>query len=91
MATIRERGGRFCVIYNYVDDNGKRRQKWETYKTKTEAKKRKKEIEYKKDKGIFFVPKCDTLRELLDEYVRVYGKDKWAVSTHHNNVSVIGN
>ena len=91
MATIRERGGRFCVIYNYVDDNGKRRQKWETYKTKTEAKKRKKEIEYKKDKGIFFVPKCDTLRELLDEYVRVYGKDKWAVSTHHNNVSVIRN
>jgi len=91
MATIRERGDRFCVIYNYVDETGKRRQKWETYKTKTEAKRRKKEIEYKKDQGILVVPRCDTLRELLDEYVRIYGKDKWAVSTHHNNVNLIRN
>ncbi len=41
MASIRERNGKFNVIYNYKDDSGKRRQKWETYDTKAEAKKRK--------------------------------------------------
>ena len=45
MASIVERRGRFCVVYSYKDKNGKRRQKWETYKTMSEAKKRKKEIE----------------------------------------------
>lgn len=47
MASIRERKGKFNVIYNYKDDYGKRKQKWETYDTKAEAKKRKREIEYK--------------------------------------------
>ena len=40
MASIRERKGKFNVIYNYKDDSGKRKQKWETYDTKAEAKKR---------------------------------------------------
>lgn len=91
MATIRERKGKYCVIYNYVDDEGKRRQKWETYKTKSEAVRRKKEVEYKKEQGILVVAKCDTLKELLDEYVRLYGKDKWAVSTYSSNLSLIRN
>lgn len=51
MASIRERNGKFNVIYNYKDDSGKRRQKWETYDTKAEAKKRKREIEYKQEMG----------------------------------------
>ena len=34
MASIRERKGKFNVIYNYKDDSGKRKQKWETYDTK---------------------------------------------------------
>ena len=38
MASIRERKGKFNVIYNYKDDSGKRKQKWETYDTKNEAK-----------------------------------------------------
>lgn len=91
MATIRERKGSYCVIYNYTDENGRRRQKWETYKTKSEALRRKKEIEYKKDQGILVVPKCTYLRELLEEYVNLYGKDKWAVSTYSSNMSLIRN
>ena len=31
MASIRERKGKFNVIYNYKDDSGKRKQKWETW------------------------------------------------------------
>ena len=61
MASIRERNGKFAVIYNYKDTDGKKRQKWETYSTKAEAKKRQKEIEYRQDMGVFTVPQCKTI------------------------------
>ena len=51
MASIRERNGKFNVIYSYTNEKGERKQKWETYETKAEAKRRKKEIEYKKEMG----------------------------------------
>ena len=51
MASIRERNGKFNVIYSYTDADGKRKQKWETSATKAEAKTRKKEIEYKEEMG----------------------------------------
>ena len=54
-----------------------RKQKWETYETKAEAKRRKKEIEYKKEMGSFVVRKCKTLDELITEYVALYGKENW--------------
>ena len=44
MASLVERNGRYCVVYSYNDKTGKRRQKWETYKTMQEAKKRKKKL-----------------------------------------------
>ena len=67
MASIKERNGKFCVIYYYSDPMGKRIQKWETYKTKREAEKRKKEIEYKAQQGSFVVSQCIYLRDLLEE------------------------
>ena len=60
MASIRERNGKFNVIYSYTNEKGERKQKWETYETKAEAKRRKKEIEYKKEMGSFVVRKCKT-------------------------------
>ena len=45
MASIRERNGKYNVIYSYTDADGKRKQKWETYATKAEAKKRKASFE----------------------------------------------
>ena len=42
MASIRERNGKFNVIYSYTNEKGERKQKWETYETKAEAKRRKK-------------------------------------------------
>ena len=53
MASIKERNGKYCVIYQYTDETGKKKQKWETYADKAEAKKRKKEIEYKEELGQF--------------------------------------
>ena len=91
MASIRERNGKYNVIYSYLNENGERKQKWETYNTKAEAKKRKKEIEYQKEMGSFVIRKCKTMEDLLAEYVALYGKDKWALSTYDGNLSVINN
>ena len=91
MASIQKRGKKYCVIYNYRDEDGKKKQKWETWNTLNEAKKRKKEIEYKQDIGDFVIPKCTTVEELMDEYVSLYGKEKWALSTFERNVRMIQN
>ncbi len=91
MASIKERNGKYCVIYKYVAQDGVTRQKWETYKTKKEAENRKKEIEFKQSIGSFTVPTCKKLGELIDEYIVIYGKDKWSLSTYDGNISIINN
>ena len=91
MASIRERNGKFAVIYNYKDSDGKKHQKWETFPTKAEAKKRKKEIEYRQEMGAFTVPKCKTVKDLMEEYVPLYGKEHWALSHYAKNMSLINN
>ena len=89
MATIIERRGKFCVVYDLKDENGKRRQKWETYDSRSRAKKRVKEIEYKKAEDTLIIPNCKTLEELLDEYVNLYGREKWSLSTYDGNIGLI--
>ena len=89
MASLVQRGNRYCVVYQYTNENGERKQKWETYKTASEAKRRKKEIEYKEEIGTFTVPKCKSLDDLLKEYVALYGKATWAMSTYSSNVGLI--
>lgn len=89
MASIVQRKNSFYVVYNYTDENGNRKQKWESYHSMTDAKKRKKEIEYRQEIGSFVVPQCKTVRELLKEYVALYGKTTWALSTYQGNVSLI--
>lgn len=91
MASIRERNGKFAVIYNYKDSQGNKRQKWETYPTKAEAKKRQKEIEYRQEMGVFTVPVCKTIKDLMNEYVPMYGKEHWALSNYTKNMSLINN
>lgn len=91
MAVVKKRGKKFCVIYKIKDENGKWIQKWETFATKTEAETRRKEIEYRIAVGNFEVPKCVRLHELLDEYVKIYGRDKWGVTTYSGNVATINN
>lgn len=57
----------------------------------SEAKARQREVEYKELSGTLIIPKCITLAELLDEYVNLYGKTKWALSTYEANTSLIRN
>ena len=54
-------------------------------------KQRQREIEYKQEMGSLVVRKCSTLSDLLAEYVSLYGKEKWALSTYEGNVSLIRN
>ena len=89
MATVVKRNKKYYVVYNYLDAEGNRKQKWESKSTMREAQSRKKEVEYKKQIGTFTVPSCTTVDELLQEYVDLYGKNTWALSTYQSNVSLI--
>lgn len=89
MATIICKRNRFNVVYSYYDEAGKRHQKWEAFSTMPEAKQRKSEIEYKQQLGSFTIPTCNTLNELLKEYVSLYGKTKWAINGYSSNTGLI--
>ncbi len=92
MATIVQRNNRFIVVYLYDDEaTGKRKQKWETYKTMADAKRRKAEVEYREELGTLVVHQCKTVDELLDEYVSLYGKATWSMSVYSSNIALIGN
>lgn len=46
MASIVKRKNRYSVVYTYKDDDGTQHQKWETFDTNADAKKRKTQIEF---------------------------------------------
>lgn len=91
MASISKRRNKYSVVYRYTDENGVERQKWETFNTNAEAKKRKKEIEFKQANNTFIAPSCKVISELLYDYVTIYGVNKWAISTYSSNKSLIDN
>ena len=82
------------AVVSMVDSNLQREMispSEKAFATQKEADKRKKEIEYKQSIGKFKVQKCATLKELIEEYVQIYGHDKWGVSTYSGNVALINN
>jgi len=91
MASIVKRKNKYCVVYQYTDETGKKRQKWETYSTNADAKKRKAQVEYEQEAGVFFVPEAKTVKELLEEYTSIYGVNTWAMSTYEARRSLILN
>ena len=82
MASIFKRRNKYSVVYTYTDEKGEKRQKWETFHTHAEAKKRKKQVEHEQDTGEFIVPSAKTLKELMEEYFSIYGVNNWAISTY---------
>lgn len=91
MASIVKRKNRYSVVYTYTDDNGVKRQKWETFATNAEAKKRKKQVEFEQDEGTFILPTAKTVSDLLEEYMSIYGVNTWAMSTYEARRSLIFN
>ena len=75
----------------YTDENGNKRQKWETFETNAEAKKRKLQVEYEQESGTFIPPSAKTVNDLLDEYMSIYGVNTWAMSTYESRKSLIAN
>ena len=41
--------------------------------------------------GAFTIPKCKTVKNLMEEYIPLYGKEHWALSHYTKNVSLINN
>lgn len=91
MASIIKRKKKFSVVYTYTDENGNKRQKWETFDTNAEAKKRKLQVEYEQETGIFIPPSAKTVNDLLEEYMSIYGVNTWAMSTYESRRSLIAN
>lgn len=44
MASIVKRKSKYSVVYDYTDENGKHRQRWETFSTNAEAKNEKSKL-----------------------------------------------
>ncbi|MCD8300135.1 MAG: site-specific integrase [Clostridiales bacterium] len=91
MASIIKRKKKFSVVYTYTDENGNKRQKWETFDTNAEAKKRKAQVEFEQESGTFIVPASKTLNDLLEDYVSIYGVNTWAMSTYESRKNLISN
>lgn len=89
MASIIKRKNKFSVVYSYTDAKGNKKQKWETFSTNGEAKKRKAEVEHQQATETFVVPTTTTVSELLEEYMNLYGVNKWAMSTYEARQGLI--
>ncbi len=89
MATIKKRKDKFVVIYDYITQNGERKQKWETYETKTAAEKRVKQIEYDKSRDNFIAPNDQTVAEFLAEWAPLQAKQRWQYKTYMGNMQMI--
>ena len=91
MAAIIKRKSKYSVVYYVADENGVKRQKWESFDSHAAAKKRKAEIEHQQDTNTFIAPSDLTLSDLLDQYVTIYGINTWAPSTYEGHKSLIDN
>ncbi len=91
MASIIKRKKSYSVVYNYTDENGEIRQKWETWHTRKEALKRKAEVENKQNEGVFISPNEQTVKDFLYDFVCTYGEKKWGVSMYDSQTSLIAN
>lgn len=86
-----KRKNRYSVVYTYKDDDGNQHQKWETFDTNADAKKRKTQIEFEQQSGTFIIPNATTVADLLEEYCSVYGVNNWAMSTYRSKKGLMYN
>lgn len=89
MATVRKRGEKFVVIYDYKDASGKRKQKWEAFTSEQEAKKYKAKIEYEKSIETFITPSAKTVADFLLEFADTYSRSRWSYSMYTRSLLLI--
>lgn len=91
MASIIKRKSKYSVVYTYYDEDGNKKQKWETWGTMKQAKRRKTEVEYQQNNNTFIPPSVKTISDLMYEFVELYGVNKWALSTYDAKKALIDN
>lgn len=91
MASIIKRKKNYSIVYNYVDENGETKQKWETRTSYQDALKRKAEVENQQHQGTFLPPSNQIISEFLLDFVSLYGEKKWGVSMYDSQNSLISN
>lgn len=91
MAAIVKRNESYSVVFNYVDETGKTKQKWETFRNYKDARKRKAEIEVQLIDESFIPPSTQTVAEFLRDFITLYGEKRWGVSSYDANVGLINN
>ncbi|MCM1215572.1 MAG: site-specific integrase [Lachnospiraceae bacterium] len=91
MASIQKRGKKYSVVYTYEDQDGQKRQKWETFDTKAEARTRKAAVENEMNSGTFIPPSTATVESFLKDFVELYGTKRWGLSVYATNNALISN
>lgn len=91
MASIIKRKKAYSVVYSYTTDEGETKQKWETWHSFNEAKRRKAEIESQQNNGTFVNPRNQTIAEFMYDFVSIYGEKSWSLATYDGNLSTISN
>ena len=91
MASIIKRKKNYSIVYNYTDENGETRQKWETRTSYQDALKRKAEVENQQFTRTFLPPTDQTIAEFLLDFVSLYGEKRWGVSMYDSQNSLISN
>lgn len=88
MASIIKRDSSYTVVYYDKDKHDIWKQKWKTFKTFEEAEKRKRMVEIG---NLWNMPIIYTFRDLVIEFIGIYGKTKWSYSTFLSNSPLLNN
>lgn len=90
MASIVQRGGSYSVVY-YTKENGIRKQKWESFRSEKDALHRKYVVECYQQAKKELTHRPQTVEQLIQEYVWLYGRAKWSLSMYTSTQGLIQN
>lgn len=90
MASIVQRDNSYSVVY-YKKENGIRKQKWESFRTIKDALHRKSMVEYSQQSKKELAHRPQTVEQLIQEYVWLYGRAKWSLSMYTSTQGLIRN
>lgn len=79
----------YCVIYYYKTPSGQRKQKWESGYTYKQAKARKVQIENDMFSFKFISPHHVKVKELFEQFIKLYGQKNWQPKTFESNLMLI--
>lgn len=90
MASIVQRGKSYSVVY-YIKENGIRKQKWESFRSEKDALHRKYMVEQYQQVKKELAHRPQTVEQLIQEYVWLYGRAKWSLSMYTSSRGLIQN